>query len=302
LTWRAKISVGLPLGLLFVGLVVAVDVWLLNRLINNSIGAQQIGLATFVMGLVFLLSVPLLIFLVYQTLSLVTLRYFLDRNGLVVRWIGTQQIIPIRDIARIMSGRTLGDAVVQRSGLRWPGHERGQGLVPGIGRTRFLATRPLTAQRIHVTPGQAFGISPRDPEVFLHAFEARRELGPNRLLEQEVRHAPFYAWSLWTDQTAWILIGTALVINLALFGYLSVRLAGLDLQLPLHFNSQGLADRIGTKMELFALPIIGLIILGTNLVLGLILYRRERVGSYLLWGGAAAAQILFWLAILSIVP
>ena len=72
--------------------------------------------------------------------------------------------------------------------------------------------------------------------------------------------------------------------------------------MPLHFNSLGLADRIGTKVELFALPIIGLIILGTNLVLGLVLYRRERAGSYLLWGAAAAAQALFWLATFSIVP
>jgi len=75
----------------------------------------------------------------------------------------------------------------------------------------------------------------------------------------------------------------------------------LDLQLPLHFNSLGQADRIGTKTELFALPIIGLIILVTNLVLGLGLYRREKAGSYLLWGAAAAAQTLFWLATFSIV-
>ena len=56
------------------------------------------------------------------------------------------------------------------------------------------------------------------------------------------------------------------------------------------------------KRQLFALPIIGLIILGTNLALGLLLYRRERAGSYLLWGAAAAAQALFWLATFSIVP
>jgi hypothetical protein len=64
----------------------------------------------------------------------------------------------------------------------------------------------------------------------------------------------------------------------------------------------GQPDRIGTKIELFALPIIGLIILGTNLGLGLLLYRRERAGSYLLWGAAAAVQALFWLAAFSIVP
>ena len=98
------------------------------------------------------------------------------------------------------------------------------------------------------------------------------------------------------------MLGTAAVINAALFGYVSARFPTLDPQLPLHFNRLGYVDRIGTKMELFALPIIALIILGTNLVLGLLLYRHERAGSYLLWGAAAAAQILFWLATFSILP
>jgi hypothetical protein len=34
----------------------------------------------------------------------------------------------------------------------------------------------------------------------------------------------------------------------------------------------------------------------------MILYRRERAGSYLLWGAAAAVQALFWLAAVSIIP
>jgi hypothetical protein len=153
-----------------------------------------------------------------------------------------------------------------------------------------------------VTPGLAFGISPQDPEGFLQAFETRRELGPNRLLEQKFHPAGWSTWPIWTDQTTWILLGAATIINLGLFGYLSLRFPNLDLQLPLHFSSEGLADRIGNKVELFSLPIIGLIILGANLLLGLILYRRERAGSYLLWGAAAAAQTLFWLAAFSIVP
>jgi hypothetical protein len=174
--------------------------------------------------------------------------------------------------------------------------------VPGIGRTRFLATQPLAGQLLLVTPGSAFGISPRDPDGFVKAFKARKELGPNRLLERELHHASWLTWPLWTDSTAWTLLGAAAVINLGLFGYLAASFPGLDFQLPLHFNRLGQADRIGTKMELFALPIIGLIILVANVSLGLILYRRERAGSYLLWGAAAAVQALFWLAAVSIIP
>ena len=302
MNWPAKFSIGGLVGFLFIGPIVALDIWLLNLVINQGIRVQDISFLTFLMVVIVLLSVPVLLVLAYQTASWLTLRYRLDRNGVVVSWFGTQQTVPIRDIQRIVPGRQFGGTVVRRRGLHWPGHERGDGLVPGIGRTRFLATRPLEEQLLLVTPGQAFAISPGDPEGFLSAFESRRALGPNWLLEQTVRRAHWLTWPLWTDQTAWALLGVAVVVNLGLFGYLCLRFPGLDFQLPLHFNSLGQADRIGTKMELFALPIIGLIILGTNLGLGLILYQRERAGSYLLWGAAAAVQALFWLATFSIVP
>jgi hypothetical protein len=289
-------------GLLLIGVTLALDVWLLNLLIARSIRSQQISFWAFLAGSVVLVSVPVLLLLVYQTTSCLSLRYHLDRNGIVVRWFGTEQILPIGDIQRIVPGRQLGNPIVRRRGLHWPGHERGTGLVPGIGRTQFLATRPLVEQLLLITPGRAFAISPYDLQGFLNAFKARKELGPNRLLNQQVRRASWLTWPFWTDQTAWILVAAAAVINLGLFAYLCARFPGLDFQLPLHFNSLGQPDRIGTKMELFALPIIGLIILCGNLGLGLILYRRERAGSYLLWGAAAAVQVLFWLAAFSIVP
>jgi hypothetical protein len=301
LTWRAKFWIGVPLGILFIALIVSLDGWLLNRLINQTIRTQGINFPSFLMGLLVLSSIPVLVALVYQTLSCLTLRYHLDRNGIMVRWGGTEQVIPIRDIQRILPGKQLAGSTVRRRGLHWPGHERGEGLVPGVGRTRFVATQPLADQLLLVTPGLAFGISPHDPVEFIQAFESRRELGPNRLLKRETRRARWFTWPLWTDGTARVLVGAAVMINLCLFGYLSARFPGLDTQLPLHFNNQGMADRIGTKEELFALPIIGLIVLGTNLILGLILYKRERAGAYLLWGAAAAAQALFWLATFSIV-
>jgi len=289
------------LGLLLIGLLIAVDGLLLDWLVNHSIRVQQINMTTFLVGLLVLSSLPFLLFLAYQTASCLSLRYRLDRNSLVVHWLGMQQVFPIRDIQRIVHGDQLGGTIVRRRGVRWPGHERGEGLVPGVGRTRFLASRPLSDQLLVVTPGLALGISPRDPEGFLTSYAARRELGPNRLVEQETQRARWLDWSLWTDRPARGLLGVALLINLGLFGYLCARFPNLDLQLPLHFNIQGMVDRIGVKTELFALPIIGLIILATNLVLGLALYKRERAGTYLLWGSAAAAQALFWLAALSIV-
>jgi hypothetical protein len=302
LTYKPKFSLGGVLGLLAIGLILAVDALLVRALVVHSIRPQEINLLSFLIGLVVLASLPALVLAAYETVSWFTLRYHLDRNGIAIRYAGSEEIIPLGEVKRIVPGRQFGDTPVRKRGIHWPGHERGEGIVPGVGRTRFLSTGPTADQLLLMTPGQAFAISPQNTDGFLKGFEARRAMGPNRLLERELRHPSWRRLSLWTDQTAWALLGVALGINLALFGYLAARFPGLDLQLPLHFNELGQADRIGMKMELFGLPIIGLIILGTNLLLGLLLYRRERAGSYLLWGAAAAAQALFWLATFSIVP
>jgi hypothetical protein len=301
LTWHARRSVGAPLGLLLIALLLVLDAWLLRGVLDQGIRSQQINVGLFLRGLGILLSVPALLFLLYHVLSCLTLRYHLDRNGLSISWIGTRQVVPIRDIQRILPARNLGGAVLNRQGVRWPGYERGEGLVPGIGPTRFVATQSLANQLLVLTPGLALAISPHDANAFLQAYERRRALGPNRLLEAEVQQAGWLTWSLWTDPMARVLLGAAAVANLGLFLYLMARFPRLDEQLPLHFNIQGVADRIGAKAELLALPVIGLLILGTNLVLGLALYRWERAGSYLLWGAAAAVQLLFWLATFSII-
>lgn len=301
MTLRARLSAGVPLGLLLIGLVLGIDAWLLRWLIVQQIRPQQFTFLTFLVGLLVLASVPLLVVLVYHSLSCLTLRYHLDRDGVTIRWLGGRQVVPIRDIHRVLPGSQLGGPVVRRRGVRWPGHERGEGAIPGVGQTLFLATRSLQSQLLLITPGKALAISPTRPEDFVTGLAARQELGPNRMLEPERWRAPWLTWSLWKDRTAGLVLGAATAINLGLFAYLCARFPRLDEQLPLHYNSQGLADRIGTKADLFALPIIGLIILGTNLVLGLLLYRKERAGSYLLWGAAAVAQALVWLALMGMV-
>jgi hypothetical protein len=44
------------------------------------------------------------------------------------------------------------------------------------------------------------------------------------------------------------------------------------------------------------MPLIGLLTMLFNGVLGGFAYRRERMISYLLWGGAVLVQILVWTA------
>ena len=52
---------------------------------------------------------------------------------------------------------------------------------------------------------------------------------------------------------------------------------------------------------MFKSPAIGLAALIINSILGTIIHNTQRVGAYLLWGGAIAVQILFWLVALDII-
>jgi hypothetical protein len=296
MTWRPKWSMGAVLGLALIGLVLFIDSWLLRAVLHRPVDGW-----TFLFGLGVLFSLPMLGVMAYWTAGALTLRYRLNRNAIIIIWAGTQQIIPLTAIQRIVPGTEIPGQVVRRRGLWWPGNYVGWGMVPGLGRTRFFASQPLHQQLLLVTPGVAYGISPRDTDGFQAAFAARRALGPNKRLRHRTRYARWLTRPLWQDRTARLLVGLAVGLNLALFGFLCLRFPRLPPVLALHFNAAGLPDRSGPKHEAFSLPIIGLIILGTNLVLGLLLYRRERAGTYLLWGAAAAAQSLFWLAALSLV-
>ncbi len=69
-----------------------------------------------------------------------------------------------------------------------------------------------------------------------------------------------------------------------MFGMLTFRFPDLSSDLPLHFDVNGLPDRIAPKSGLFALPLIGLLAWLGNLTAGVWIYRRlQRYGAYLLW-------------------
>jgi hypothetical protein len=163
------------------------------------------------------------------------------------------------------------------------------------------ATRPPTEQLLLVGDSVSYGLSPADPDRFLAALQARYALGTARPLKAELRRPPFWTWPLWQDITALALIGAGLLGLLLMFGLLCFRFPGLSADLPLHFDVNGIPDRIAPKSGLFALPMIGLVTWAFNLIAGVWLYRRvQRAGAYLLWGGALIVQGIAGLALFNL--
>jgi hypothetical protein len=71
--------------------------------------------------------------------------------------------------------------------------------------------------------------------------------------------------------------------------------------LSFHFDALGQADRIAGRIQILRLPQVALLMLVLNLGLGIILYRRQRIAAYLIWGGGLILQLLVWGAVLTII-
>lgn len=288
-----------PGTLVGAGLILALltlDGWLAIQ-----IAQRTPDLLSFLLGMVGLLTLPLLAAISYWLYGLLNLTYHVDRNRVLIRWAASEQIIPLGQIAQVIEGSQV-PGLVHWRGVRWPGYAVGRGEAEGWGTVLSFTTEPLARQLLIVTPSRSYSISPSDQEGFLAALEARRRLGALEVLPQEERRASFLTWSLWCDRIFWWLALAGGLVNSALFAYLCWRYADLPLFLPLHFDPLGQADRIGARAELFRLPLIGLLSLSVNSVLGGLLYRRLRLAMYLLLGGALLTQVLLGVGLWALMP
>lgn len=293
--WRPEIRRGLWMGAgLLLGLLL-LDAALIGRVINGPI-----NIVTFFSGLVVLFSLPALVIVAYRLYDLSRLRYEFDRNQLVIVTAGARQIIPTCQIEQVIDGRETHLAVRLRS-LMWPGCFIGQGTVEGVGLTLFYGVAPPHQQVILVTPSLAYALTVDDIESFRGVLAACRELGPSVEVRQTSEQAAYVHWDIWRDRLAQGILLAAFVLNLALFGLLLLRYPHLPHLLPLHFDVTGAVDRISPRQDVFALPTIGLITLAADGVLGGLLYRRERIASYMAWGGGMLVQFFFLLALWNIV-
>ena len=289
--WGVDIRRGLGVGVGLMIMVFLVDV----GLIWLAADRQIIGIGTFIILLSVLVSLGLLGMTGYLLYGLADSGYFLDRNALIIHWGPTEQIIPIGEVERVLTGDEV-EGRVQYSGVMWPGHFVGYGAVPDVGPALFYATIPPQKLVYVVTPGLTYGISPAHHDDFLASLHKRLQMGPTQVVEQSSRRPGFLGWPIWQDWLGLALLGTGLLALLALVGLLAFEFPGLPPLVPLHFDAAGSPDRLGSRLNIFTIPLIGLSVFLFNGVLGWLAHKRERVASYLLWGGTVLVQVLIWMA------
>ena len=294
--WNIQPRLGNWVGISIILWLVSLDavlIWIAAQL-------PTITVITFILVLLALASLPIIAPIVYSLVGLNRAQYALDRNLLTIRWGAVQQIIPMASIRKVLHGSEIAGQIRRFRGGRWPGHWVGQAEVKDVGPVLFYAAGGPDQQLVIVTPGLAYAITPADLAGFVEAFDQRQKMGPTQRVEQVSIQPELYDWPLWTDPLALGLVGLAVIACLLLFGYTCLRFPELAPRVALHFDASGEPDRFGPRLQVFTLPLIGLMALGANVIAGVPMYLRERVGAYLLWSGALVVQVLAWVAAVGI--
>ncbi len=283
----------------FIFLALAVLAGLLAVLLINLLPRQSDLARIFMLSAGTLLAVAGMSLALYGAVLAFQLHYYLSRNGLVIRWGLAQQRIPVDSIQAIVPGDAL-PAAPTFIGLNVAGLRLGWGKLADYGRVKYHTTAAWAESLFVITPQQTYAISPNRPEEFLQAWQTRQSLGPTQNWSAGRQWGWPFNYPILTDRLTWWLLGLALLAGLALLGYLSSIFAGLPRSLPIHFDAFGLPDRIADKSALFTLPTLGLVALILDTLLGILVYRWEKVAAYLLWGSGLALQLCLWVAALSL--
>lgn len=291
---RPAKALGLLVAVVVLMTILAVDVLLLRGILR-----QPPGPGLFITALLLVCSLPLLLVWLYWCAQFLMLHYEMDRNALTISCGTHRYLIPLPEIVRIVPGEGL-EISQGFQGIGWPGYLKGHMRLKGLGRLTTLSTEPLHRQLIVVTEGGCYGISPKEPREFLHAFAQRRALGATVQLEQTLQRAPLIELPLWRDVGFWGTLLLAALLNGALFGLIMSRYSALPARLALRFDAQGQALRIASRRWLLFVPTIGTLVWLSNTLFGGLVHRWERLAAHLFAVASLGVQSLLWLATLMI--
>jgi hypothetical protein len=269
-----------------------------SAVILQGLLRQSLGLGFYLAVLAFIVGIALFVLWLYRFIELLSLRYQVDRNALVIDAGLSRYTIPLDAIDRIATGA---DFTLRRfRGFDWPGFVKGRAQVDGLPLLHLLGTEPFERQLVIVTRQAAYGISPPSPADFAEAIERRRALGAIRRASETIERKSLATWAVWRDSLFWAIVAVTLIANLALFGLIFSRYGALPERISIHYNALGEVDRVSSKVWLLAMPTIGALALVLNASIGLALHARERAGSILLSSASLALQVVLWLATLGI--
>lgn len=286
-------TLGLIVGSLLALWAAAIALLLVNRAIE-----LETGLLSFLAYTGAVAAGVLAALFVYWTYALATLSYALDRNGLVIHWGPTRQVVPLEAIERLVPGRSAG--VPRVRGVTWWGHHVGHAELPRIGEILFYSTHQGPEQVLYVmTSERNYAISVPDPADFAREVQLRQDLGPTTAVAHHVERSGAALQPFWSDTRALVLAFAAIGAAALVWLQVAVRYPSLSPTLALHFPPTD-PDPVVTvtgREAIFEIPRVGTVLLGVNLVLGIVLHAWDRFAGYVLFGAAIAVQAALFVAV-----
>ncbi|HEX5690905.1 MAG TPA: PH domain-containing protein [Roseiflexaceae bacterium] len=237
--------------------------------------------------------------LLYRIAAVLTMSYDLDRNGLYINWLGNRAVVPLDQIYSVDLGLTA-ERLPWRA-LQWIGYRWGQGKTAEGKRLHLFATQPLSRVLVVYTGAEAYAISPADHEAFVQDLEQRRNLGATKSLTPSFEASRIFLYAFWNDRTVRILLLLAVGLNLLILALLAARYPLLGATVPMRFNAIGQIAEPRPRHQVLFLPLAALGLALLNTVLGLAFYRRQQLGARLLQGASIVVQILFGIAVATII-
>jgi hypothetical protein len=237
--------------------------------------------------------------LLYRVIAGATLVYDVDRNGVYIANFWQKVTIPlheIRDIDQGIDGVSLPWGSAQALGHYW-----GTASLPDAASLYLFSSVP-PEQSVIITTGQgAYAIAPGDLDAFVQDIEQRRKLGVTKRLSQT---DVTFGWGLGGFvgdphvQALLMLAGVVCVLGLGLIAW---AYPSLPSQIDMRFDATGETTGLLPRHFILYLPAVSLAVAAVNLVLGLLVYRWERLASRVLQAATLIAQLLFALAVLAII-
>ena len=218
-------------------------------LIDNGL-KSEIGIPGMVSYAVAMAAAALALLFAYWTYGLATLSYALDRNGLIIAWGPTRQVIPLGSIERLVPGTSVG--VPRVAGITWWGHHIGRATIDRIGDVLFYSTHQSADQVLYVmTSERNYAISVEDPAGFAQEIQVRQDLGATADVTHHVERSSAAAQGFWSDRTGIGLALLALTAGAAVWAQIGVRYADLPSTLELHLPGTELIPVVTVASSVF---------------------------------------------------
>ncbi len=251
---------------------------------ENRAFQLQVGVA--------LLLIPLLIFFLFRSYTLLNMNYNLGRSGLSIKWGWRREDIPLNAIEWIRPAREMGFHI-PKPWLVLPGSILGSRNVESLGVVDFVAS--TGDDLLLVATGQkVFAISPKQPRAFSSEFSLINELGSLEPLQAYSYRPRVVLRSVWQNQRSRWLIILGVVSLLLLVGITALRVNNRES--ITWFDGETVP---GTR--LFLLPILNGLLWLVDLIMGVFPYRRgtdDYLPAYALWSASILTSLLLIISIL----